>query len=347
MRRVLLFIFLIVFLGAVAAAWILFGSGTGFDSNRSFLYISSKAATREAVLDSLSKNKLIKNTTAFDMLADKWGYWKSIKPGKYEIKKGAGIFSVVRMLRNGRQSEVKLTIKHIRTKEDLARMTGNLFEFDSLNMMNFLNSDDSLKKYNVPAEQSMSMVLPDTYSFYWNTTPSRVFKKLADVSDAFWTKERKAKAKNLNLSKAEVYTLASIVEEETNDHDEMDTIASVYLNRLAKGIKLQADPTVKFALRDFTIKRVYASHTQFPSPYNTYYTKGLPPGPICTPSRKTIDAVLDAAKTDYVYFVASPAFDGTHDFSVTYEEHQVKAKAYQEELDRRQIGKPDSLQQKP
>jgi UPF0755 protein len=345
MRRVFLFLFLIIFLGAIAAAWILFGSGTGFESNRTFLYISSKAATRQAVLDSLSKNTLIKNTTAFDMLADKWGYWKNIRPGKYEIKKGAGIFSVVRMLRNGRQSEVKLTIKHI--KEDLARMTGNLFEFDSLTMMNFLNSDDSLKKYDVSAEQSMSIVLPDTYTFYWNTTPSRVFKKLADVADAFWTKEREAKAKALNLTKAEVYTLASIVEEETNDLNEMDTIASVYLNRLAKGMKLQADPTVKFALRDFTIKRVYSTHTSFPSPYNTYYTKGLPPGPICTPSRKTIDAVLNAAKTNYVYFVASPAFDGTHDFSVSYEEHQAKAKAYQEELDKRQIGKEDTSQRKP
>lgn len=344
MRRVLLIIFLIVFLAAVGAAWVLFGSATGFSANRSFLYISSRAATKEAVLDSLRKNHLIKNTTAFSVLADKWDYWNKIRPGKYEIKKGASLFSVMRMLKNGRQSEVKLTIKHIRTKEDLARMTGNLFEFDSSAMMNFLNSDDSVKGYNLPAEQSMSMVLPDTYTFYWNTTPGKIYKKLADVAQGFWTKDRVEKAKAQGLSVADAYTLASIVEEETNDLDEKDTIASVYMNRLEKGMPLQADPTVKFALRDFSLKRIYEKHTRVESPYNTYRNKGLPPGPICTPSRKTIDAVLNAPKTTYLFFVASAAFNGTHDFSTTYAEHQVKARAYQEELDRRGIGKSDSTE---
>jgi UPF0755 protein len=346
MRRVLLIIFLIVFLAAIAAAWILFGSATGFNSNKSFLYISSKAATRQAVLDSLEKNNLVKNTTAFDMLAEKWSYWDKIRPGKYEITKGASIFSVLRMLRNGRQSEVKLTIRHIRTKEDLARMTGNLFEFDSADMMNFLNSDDSVRSYNISAEQAMTLVLPDTYTYYWNTTPAKVYKKLADVAEGFWSKDRGEKAKQLKLSRQGTYILASIVEEETNDLDEMDTIASVYINRLEKGMPLQADPTVKFALRDFTLKRIYEKHTMVESPYNTYRNKGLTPGPICTPSRKTIDAVLVAPKTTYLFFVASPAFNGTHEFSSSYAEHLVKARAYQDELDKREIGRSDTSQQK-
>ena len=268
MRRLLLIVFVIGVLAAAVVAWLFLGSATGFSGNKTYLYISSAAPTKNAVMDSLRKKKIY-HERSFNWLANRLGYWNHIRPGKYENKQGASILGIVRMLRNGSQSPVKLTVRNFRTKEDLARLTGRLFEFDSVQMMRFLNSNDSVAKYNITAEQAFTMILPDTYTFYWNTTPGKVYKKLADVAQGFWTPERREKAKMLQLSQQEVYTIASIIQEETNDVDEMDTIASVYLNRLKKGEKLQADPTVKYALRDFSITRVMNEHTRFPSPYNT------------------------------------------------------------------------------
>lgn len=334
MRRILLFIFLVGFFAAAVAAWIFLGSGTAFHRGSRNLYIASNAATKEAVLDSLRKNNIISNETAFTWLASRRGYWNRIRPGKYEIANGASLLSIVRRLYNGQQSEVRLSFNKLRTRGDLARMVGNRFECDSADMMRFLSSSDSLQNFGVDPETAMTLVLPDTYTYYWNTTPRRIYKKLADAAGGFWDAKRIAAAKKLGLTQAEVYTIASIVEEETNSNKDKGKIASVYLNRVKKGMPLQADPTVKFALQDFGLKRIYQKHTQVPSPYNTYVVKGLPPGPICTPSRKTIDAVLDAPQTDYYYFVASPALDGSSVFSRTYDEHLVHARAYQQELNR-------------
>lgn len=336
MKRILLILFLLVFLGTVAVAWVFLGSATGFSSSKKALYIPSNNATKTTVMDSLRANKIITNETAFEFLSNRLNYWDRIRPGKYEFTKGTSLLTIVRTLRNGTQTPVKLSFSKIRTKEDLARLVGNRFESDSLDMINFLNSSDSLKAFNVSPEQALTLVLPDTYTYHWNTTPRKIYSKLADVAAGFWSKEREAKAAAQGLTKSEAYTIASIVEEETNASAEKGTVASVYMNRVEKGMPLQADPTIKFALKDFTLKRIYEKHLAVASPYNTYRVKGLPPGPICTPSRKTIDAVLNAPKTNYLFFVASPAFDGTHVFSTTYTEHLQKAKAYQQELDRQQ-----------
>jgi UPF0755 protein len=322
---------LVVLVGA-AVAWIFLGPATGFSTPKETIYIRSNAATKGAVLDSLRTNRIIKNETAFSFLADRLNYWKLIKPGKYDIRKGTSLMSIVRMLRNGQQTPVNLVITKLRTKEELARLAGSRFEFDSAHMMAYLNNGDSLKKYNVDPEASLALVLPDTYTYFWNTTPARVYKKLADESAKFWSEERKQKARAHGLTPIQAYTLASIIEEETNAHAEKGHIASVYLNRMKKGMPLQADPTVKFALKDFSLKRIYQKHLAIESPYNTYRNQGLPPGPICTPSRKTIDAVLNSPATDYLYFVASPKFDGTHTFSATYDEHLKRAREYQEAL---------------
>lgn len=333
---------LVVIVGAVVA-FIFLGPATGFSSSKEALYIRSNAATKEAVLDSLRTNQIIKNEAAFSFLADRLNYWTTIKPGKYEFKKGTSLLTIVRMLRNGRQTPVNLVITKLRTKEDLARLVGSRFEFDSTQMLAYLNNPDSLSKYNIDPERSMALVLPDTYTYFWNTTPSRVFKKLAEESEKFWTDERKQKAQAYGLTPVQAYTLASIVEEETNANAEKGNIASVYLNRINKGMPLQADPTVKFALKDFGLKRIYEKHLAVESPYNTYRNTGLPPGPICTPSRKTIDAVLNSPQTNYLYFVASPKFDGTHDFSVTYDEHLQKAKQYQQALNQLEASKNNTV----
>ena len=324
--------FVIILIGAIAA-WIFLGSATGFETQQKALYIRSNAATEEAVIDSLRKNKIVTNTNAFKWLAGQFNYWKKIKPGKYEIKKGSSLLSIVRMLHNGSQTPVNLVISKIRTKEDLAHLVGNHFECDSMQMIRLLDSQDSLEKFNIDTASSMWVVLPNTYTFHWNVTPSIIYERLYASSKKFWTDERVKEAQDHKLTPVQAYILASIIEEETNVNNEKGNIASVYLNRLNKGMPLQADPTVKFAMRDFGLKRIYGKYTQTESPYNTYKNKGLPPGPICTPSKKTIDAVLNAPATDFLYFVVDTEHPGTHTFSRTYEEHLEKAKEYHNHLD--------------
>ncbi len=337
MKKVFLVLLAIIIAGAAIVAWMFLGPATGFSGKKETLYIRTNAANKTAIIDSLKQNKIIKNETAFNWLAERLKYWNSIKPGKYEIKEGTSLLTLVRMLRNGQQTPVNLVITKLRTKEDLARIVGSRFECDSLQMISFLNdANNSLSAYKLTPETAMTVVLPDTYTFTWNTTPKNIFDKLYKESQKFWTEERKAKAQTKSLTQEQVYTVASIVEEETNANEEKGNVASVYLNRVRIGMPLQADPTVKFALKDFGLKRIYEKHLSVESPYNTYRNKGLPPGPICTPSKKTIDAVLNAPNTEYIYFVASPKFDGTHEFSTNYQEHLQKAKAYQEELNRQE-----------
>lgn len=332
MKKLILIVLVLLVIGVAFGAWLFLGPATAFDENKRTLYIRTNAATKGAILDSLEKNNIIKNKSAFGWLATRLDYWQSIKPGKYDIKKGSSLLTMLRMLRNGQQTPVNFTINKIRTKEDLARMAGSKFEFDSTRMLAFLNNADSLKSFDANAETALWVVLPDTYTYFWNTTPKKVYQKLADESKKFWNEERRKKASERNLTPLEAYILASIVEEETNANEEKSTIASVYLNRLRKGMPLQADPTVKFALKDFGLKRIFEKHLSVESLYNTYSNRGLPPGPICTPSRTTLNAVLNAPQTDYLYFVASPQFNGTHLFAATYEEHLRNRRLYTDAL---------------
>jgi UPF0755 protein len=318
MKKILLLVLVLVVLGLAFLSWMFLGSATAFKESKRTLYIGSDAATKGAVLDSLKKNSIIKNSAVFGWLADRMNYWNKIKPGKYEIENGSSSLTIIRMLRNGQQTPVNLVITKLRTKGDLARLVGNKLETDSLEMIRFLNSEDSLKTFGKTPELAMTMIVPDTYTYFWNTTAPGVYKKLADESKKFWTPQRTERAVQLGLTPEQVYILASIVDEETNASAEKGTIASVYLNRIKKGMPLQADPTIRFALNDFTIKRIYGDHLDVASPYNTYRNKGLPPGPISTPSRKTIDAVLNTPATNYLYFVADSSFNGTHVFSATY-----------------------------
>jgi UPF0755 protein len=330
MKRLLIIILILIVLAGAAAAWIFLGPATGFSSQKKALYIRSDAATKKAVMDSLLKNKIITNQTAFEFLANRLNYWKNIKAGKYEIEKGTSLLTLVRMLRNGRQTPVNFTINKIRTKEALAEMVGRKFECDSTATNLFLNSDDSLQKFDTQPEMALWNILPDTYTYFWNSSPSDVYRKFYEASKKFWTDERKQKAEAIGLTPQQAYILASIVEEETTNNEEKDTIASVYLNRLKKGMALQADPTLKFAAKDFSLKRIAGEILNIESPYNTYKNRGLPPGPICTPSRKTIEEVLNPANTNYLFFVANSQLNG-HSFSSSFEEHKIKANQYREE----------------
>ncbi len=243
------------------------------------------------------------------------------------------VVSLVKMFKSGRQSPVNLVITKLRTKEDLAKKIGENFETDSLSVINFLNNNDSVHQFNVDTNNVMTIIIPNTYTYTWNTSIEKVLNKLYTVQQKFWNDERNKKAERLQLTPKEVYILSSIVEEETNRQGDKGKIASVYINRLKKGMRLAADPTIKFAMNDFGLKRIYYKYLSYPSPYNTYIHAGLPPGPINTPSIKTIEAVLDAPETNYLFFVARSDFSGYSDFAATYREHTIYAKAYQQALD--------------
>ncbi len=297
-------------------------------------YIYIKTSTNyESVKQQLLDKNIIANGGMFERVAKFLDYPKLVKAGRYEIKNGTSIYNLVKMLRSGNQTAVNLVINKLRIKEDLAAKLAANFETDSLSVIKFLNNADSLKKYNLDSNTVMTAVIPNTYSIFWNTSASKIFKKLFTEQEKFWTSERKQKANGIGLTPKEVYTMASIVEEETNKEEDKGKVASVYLNRIETGMKLEADPTVKFAMKDFKLNRILLKHLQYPSAYNTYQHTGLPPGPICTPSTKTVDAVLNAPQTNYIFFVAKPNFSGLSDFASTYQEHLGYAKKYQVWID--------------
>ena len=343
MKKILLGLLLIGAVLAAILAWIFLGSATTFNEKRKYLFVYSGKADKASVINSLEQDDLVKNTGAFEWLANRMSVWDKLRPGRYEIKKGESLLSIARMLRNNRQSPVDLVIKKVRTNEDLARLISKHFEADSTAVLDFVSNSDSLQKLGVDENTLMTLIIPNTYTLFWNTKTGRIFQRLKSEKESFWNKnDRMSKAENMGFTPQQIYTIASIVEEETNKQDEKGNVASVYINRYEKGMRLGADPTVKFALKDFGLKRIYEKHLQVQSQYNTYRNSGLPPGPICTPSPKTIDAVLDAPKTDYYYFVAKSDFSGYHTFSRNYAEHLKNAKEYQKALDELILRKQNS-----
>jgi UPF0755 protein len=331
-KKLFLLLFLVLLMIAGVAGYLILGPGTSFISDRYDLYVHTGMNYDE--LDStLKKDDVLTHPAVFNWLAKRLSYPASMKAGKYEIRQGMSLLNLLKMLRNGRQVSVNLVITKLRTREDLASLVGRKFECDSTVFMRFLNNTDTLSKYGLDTNTVMTLVFPNTYTYYWNTTPSRIFKKMDAAAEAFWTPDRLSLAEAHHLNRITTYILASIVEEETSRKTDKSKIASVYLNRLSSGMRLAADPTVKYALRRFDLKRVYEKYLLFESPYNTYRNTGLPPGPICTPSEESLDAVLNAPETRYFYFVAKPDFSGYSNFAETFSEHMKNAKEYQKALD--------------
>ena len=318
-------------IGGGYAAWQVFGPTVSSPEGKYF-YIRTGSIYSE-VRQSLIDQKMIGSTFFFDMLSKRLKYPTRVKAGRYQVKKGTSLLNLIRMLRSGNQAPVNLVINKLRLKEDLAQKIAANFECDSASVMEVLNDPKIAAAYNVNSNTFMTTVIPNTYSIFWNTPPEKIIAKLHSEKEKFWNAERLNKAKALNLTPVQVYTMASIVEEETNKEHDKGLIASVYLNRMAAGIKLQADPTVKFSMKNFGLKRIFFKHLTFDSPFNTYKNTGLPPGPICTPSVKTIDAVLNAPQTNYIYFVAKPDWSGLSNFTHSDVEHMVNAKNYQRFLD--------------
>ncbi len=333
-KKIVLGLLAFFIIAGAFTAWKLLGASVT-PPQQKYLYIPTHA-TYQQVTDSLQHNKIINTNWWFDKVAGLLKY-TDIKPGRYEIKKGTSLMQLVRLLKNGQQSPVNFVITKIRTKEVLASRIGKAFECDSTAMLHYLNNADSLRAFGLDTTTVMAAALPLTYTLKWNSNPATIFKQFYIAYQNFWTAERKAKADSLRLSPVEVVTVASIIDEETNAKTDRPNIASTYLNRIRIGMPLQADPTVKFALRNFGLRRILHEHLKVVSPYNTYINKGLPPGPICTPMLETVEAVLNAPKTDYLYFVASSAFDGTHIFTTNYADHLKYARIYQSELNKRNI----------
>ncbi len=281
--------------------------------------------------------KILKDPKAFHWLADQMNYTRGVKPGRYILKPGMTTRDLITLLRSGRQTPVKFTFVKFRTVDQLADYASSKLEFEKGDFMKLLNDPEYLQKNGLSRASLMAIFIPNTYEFYWNTSAEGFVERMLKEYKTFWNDERNAKRERLKLTRLEVMTIASIVEEETNFNDEKPKIAGVYLNRVRKGMLLQADPTVKFAVGDFTLRRVTYEHLATPSPYNTYLNPGIPPGPICTPSIPSIDAVLKAERTNYLYFCAKADGSGYHAFAATLEEHNANARTYQAELDRRGI----------
>ena len=332
MKKLLLLLLTLILLVMIIGAYLVLGPGTAFETASHDLYIHTGMNYEE--LDSmLKKDEVIEHPALFKWLGNRVSYPANMKAGKYEIRKGTNLLNILKMLKNGRQVPVNLVITKLRTREDLAALIGRKFECDSLLFMRYINNPDTLKFYGLDTNTFMTMVFPNTYTYFWNTTPFRIFKKMEVAAQAYWTPDRLQEASARGLNRTTSYILASIVEEETTRKDDKPKIASVYLNRIRTGMRLSADPTVKFALRRFDLKRVYEKYLLVESPYNTYMNAGLPPGPICTPSMESLDAVLNTPSTKYLYFVAKPDFSGYSNFAETFPEHLKFAKEYQKALD--------------
>jgi UPF0755 protein len=284
--------------------------------------------------DTLVAKKIILDKPSFMLMAKLFNVEAKAKPGKYLVKKHMSLLSIIKMLRNNQQAAVNLVIKKVRTRAELSKLIQNTISIDSATANHFFNDNASLAPFGVDTTSLLTLMLPNTYKMYWSSSLPSLMQQMKTQKEKFWkSNDRLEKAKKIGLTPNEVYILASIVEEECYYDTDKQLVASVYLNRLTKGMPLQADPTVKYAMQDFTLTRIYSKYLTNPSPYNTYQHKGLPPGPICTPSIKTIDIVLNAPTTNYIYFVAKADFSGYHQFSTTYEEHIKFAKEYQLKLD--------------
>jgi UPF0755 protein len=311
---------------------------TNFKGEQVYVQYNNEGLSQFA--DSLVAKKIIFEKTSFLLFAQVLKVEDRIKPGKFLIKRKTNLIDLIRMFRNNRQATVKLVLNKVRTKEEFAKLIATAFEKDSAAVMTFLSSNDSLQSFNTDTTQLFTLLIPNTYEFYWSSTMAQIISKLKKEQSLFWSQNNRIqKAELKGMSQDQIYTLASIVEEETNYDSDKSLIASVYQNRLKKQMPLQACPTIKYAMQDFTITRIYEKYLSNTSPYNTYRVKGLPPGPICTPAAKTIDLVLDAPKTDYIYFVAKADFSGYHHFSNNYAEHDRYAKEYQRKLDEYQAKK--------
>ena len=330
--KILLVLFIAMLIGLGMAAFFfyaVYGNNTSVSNGETIITIH-KEDGYDDVRSLLIDSNFIKSSMTFDMVSRfmtyKDGY---VKSGKYLIKDGWSNRDLIGVLRSGNQVPINITFNNVRNVDELAGKMAPYFESDSTALLKYFTSENTLNALELNRENVLSIFIPNTYQMYWNADPESIITRFKKEYNTFWnSNQRKEKAEAMGLTKQEVYTLASIVEKETNHQPERKRMAGVYLNRLERNIPLQADPTVVFATGDFSIKRVLNKHLELDSPYNTYKYAGLPPGPIYMPSVNSIDAVLNAEDHDYLYFCAKPGYNSEHLFAKTLRQHNVNANKY-------------------
>ena len=312
-----------VWLNRQPVASVYIPTGSSYDDVKSILY----------------KQGIIIHRNNFEWVAMRKNYPEHVKPGRYVVRQGMNNVELINMLRAGLQTPVMLTFNNLRNTEQLGYRVGQQIEADSSAIVDLLKDSLYISRFNLNTYTIPALFIPNSYEFYWNTDAKQFIERMFEEYQYFWDDERMEKAGSLEMTIPEVVTLASIIEKETAKDDEKARIAGVYINRLESKWLLQADPTLVFALGDFTVRRVLNEYKKIDSPYNTYKYLGLPPGPICIPSIASIDAVLNYEDHDYFFFCARDDMSGYHVFAETVTEHNRNARKYQRALDAMQIKK--------
>ncbi len=340
-RKLINHLILIVFIISLVLGYLvyetIFTTNIRTPNGKDFSIFIKTNATFEDVKKELFDHELITNRKKFIWLANQKNYPQKIKPGHYIIKNGISNDALINLLRSGAQTPITLTFNNLRDIYQLAGRISKQIEADSASIVKLLTNNAFIQKIGFNNATIQSLFIPNTYEFYWTTNADQFVKRMQTEYKNFWNSSRKQKANSLKMSQSEVSTLAAIIDRETSMTSEKSTIAGVYINRLKSDWPLQADPTLIFAVGDFTIQRVLDVHKNIDSKYNTYKYNGLPPGPICIPSISAIDAVLNYQHHAYFYFCAKEDFSGYHNFSKSYSEHLVNARKFQQALNKQKI----------
>jgi UPF0755 protein len=339
-KRVLIIIFGITAVVCVVGgifAYALFSSNINIEKDKKEFLLVYENDCYDDIIDKLVSKQIVKSKKTFEIASWLLNNKKQFKSGRYQITSEMNNLTLVRNIMYGRQTPISISFNNVRTKDVLAERLTKKLKISEEEFLAELYSEQTLKTLGFNKNTVISLFIPNTYEVYWDITAEELIERMKKEYDLFWNEERTAKLLDVGLSKEEVSTLASIVEEETRKKDEQPVVAGLYLNRIHKNIPLQADPTVKFAVQDFSLRRIYKKHLEYDSPYNTYMYAGLPPGPIRVPSIQAIDAVLNFVNHNYIYMCAKEDFSGYHNFATSYKEHQENAERYRRALNKRGI----------
>ncbi|WP_329904583.1 endolytic transglycosylase MltG [Porphyromonas pogonae] len=320
----------------VGLAWFEFDRPAGHVSDTQYIYVRQGTPFDE-VKKQIQKKVLLRHPSLFDWYADKKHLAQDMKPGRYAITNTMNISQIVDMFASGKQTPLSFTIRNIRTPQELSEKIGKEMEFGAQALAKLMDDSTYCSRMGFNKETIRCIFMPDTYKVLWTTPADSLMKMMHSHYKEFWNNERTTLADSIGFTPVQVMTIASIVEEESAHKEEYARIAGLYINRLHKNIPLQADPTIKYALGNFSLKRIMYDHLKTASPYNTYIYKGLPPAPIRLPRKSTIDTVLHYERHPYIYMCAKEDFSGSHNFAANFMEHQKNAKLYQEELNKRGI----------
>lgn len=344
LRKLLSAFLLLVIIGLLAGGYLSYriysrvykDNVSPLESDHAYIFIPT-GSTYADVLQIIGDSGSVIDLASFKWTASRMGYPHSVKPGRYMVKQGMNNKQLVSMLRAGIQSPVMVTFTGFRTPQQLAEKISAQLEVDSIQLVEAFQDEEIFSEFGFSKEGFIAMFIPNTYEFYWNTGLNGFLQRMKREFDAFWNASRTQRAEEMGMSPISVVTLASIVEEETIKNDERARVAGVYMNRLKYRMPLQADPTIKFAHGDFEMRRVLTKHLSINSPYNTYKNRGLPPGPINSPSISSIDAVLKYESHKFLYFCAKPDFSGYHAFATNLADHNKNAREYQRFLNNQRI----------